>query len=67
MTGIRSFWTYLKQCDELPADGPDPFAGLSFKVRMKDAARAKREGFAAEEVSALFQAARDQGDEELAD
>jgi len=67
MSGIRSFWTHLKQRDVVPSDAPDPFSGLRFKVRMKDTARAKREAFAAAEVSALFRAARDQEDHELAD
>lgn len=67
MSGIRSFWGYLKERGEVPDDGPDPFGGLRFKVRQKDTVRAKRVGFAAAEVAALFKAAREQGDEELAD
>lgn len=67
MSGIRSFWGYLKERGEVPDDGPDPFGGLRFRVRQKDTVRAKRVGFTAGEVAALFKAAREQGDDELAD
>jgi hypothetical protein len=67
MSGIRSFWAYLRQRGEVAADAPDPFAGLRFKTRAKDTVRARREHFTAAEVAALFRVARQQGDDELAD
>lgn len=67
MSGIRSFWAYLKQRGEVGADAPDPFAGLRFKSRAKDTARARREGFSVAEVAALFGEARRQADDDLAD
>lgn len=67
MSGIRSFWAYIKQRGEIEADAPDPFAGLRFKNRTKDTARARREGFTAAEVAALFAEARHQKDSDLAD
>lgn len=67
MSGIRSFWAYLRQRDEVAQDAPDPFAGIRFKNRAKDTVRARKEGFTPAEVAALFKAARGQGDDELAD
>jgi integrase len=67
MSGIRSFWAYVRQRGEIAADAPDPFAGLRFKSRAKDTARARREGFTAAEVAALFAEARRQGDDDLTD
>jgi integrase len=67
MSGIRSFWAYVRQRGEIAADAPDPFAGLRFKSRVKDTVRARREGFTATEVAALFAEAGHQGDDELTD
>jgi len=67
MSGIRSFWAYLRQRGEVPDDAPDPFAGLRFKSRAKDTVRARREGFTPAEVARLFEAATTMGDADLAD
>lgn len=67
VTGIRAFWGYLRSRDEIPAEAPDPFADLRYRERKKDAARAKRQRFTPQELSALFKAARDAGDQPLAD
>ena len=67
MSGVRSFWLYLRQRGEVATDAPDPFEGLRFKVRQKDTVRAKRQGFDPKEVAALYSAARKRSDDELAD
>jgi integrase len=67
MAGIRAFWTWLRERGHIAEDAPDPFAGLRFKSRRKEETRAKREGFTAAEVSALYSAALKREDGQLAD
>lgn len=66
VTGLRSFWSYLRTRDEVPAD-IDPFAGQRFKDRRKDRLRVQRVDFTAAEVSALYGAAIKAEDQQLAD
>lgn len=67
VTGIRAFWSYLRSREEISADAPDPFADLRYKEKKKGAAKAKRQRFTPQELSALYKAARTAKDEELAD
>jgi len=67
VTGIRSFWGYLRSRDEVSADAPDPFANLRYRTKGKDVAKAKRKGFTPTEVSKLYAAAQEAEDQDLAD
>jgi integrase len=67
VTGIRSFWAYLRSRDQVSADAPDPFANLRYRTKGKDAAKAKRKGFTPSEVSKLYAAALAAKDQDLAD
>lgn len=66
VSGVRSFWSYLQARGEVSADLA-PFAGHTFKERRKVRAENKKVAFKPEEVSALYKAARDGGDSQLAD
>jgi integrase len=66
-SGLRSYWSFLRQRGEASYDAPDPFANLSFKSRKKDAARARRVAFTPAEVSKLYKAALANRDQPLAD
>jgi integrase len=66
VTGLRSFWSYLKTQQEVP-DDIDPFAGQKFQDRRKAIQRLKRVDFAASEVAALYGAALKIKDQQLAD
>jgi integrase len=66
VTGLRSFWRYLRTRHEVPEDF-DPFAGQRFKDRQKDRNRTKRVDFSPAEVSALYAAALKSDDKQLAD
>jgi len=67
MGGLRAFWSWLRERGHVAEDAPDPFANLRFKSRRKEETRARREGFTAAEVSALYSAALKQEDASLAD
>lgn len=67
MSGLRSFWTYLKGRGEVPKEAPDPFAGLRFKGKAKETTRTKRQRFTPTEVAALYREALNRKDEDLAD
>lgn len=67
MSGLRSFWAYLKGRGEVPKEAPDPFAGLRFKGKAKETTRTKRQRFAPTEVAALYREALSRKDEDLAD
>lgn len=66
VTGIRSFWGYLRSREEVSADAPDPFSNLRYKTRAKDAAKVslanvveagQRAGMTAEQAQASATAA----------
>lgn len=67
ISGVRSFWAYLRQREEVPQGAPDPFAGLQFKSRKKDAARTRRMAFTPAEAAKLYKGALDGNDQPLAD
>ena len=67
MGGLRAFWSWLRERGHVEEDALDPFAGLRFKARRKEETRAKREGFSAAEVSALYSAALKREEYQLAD
>jgi len=67
VSGLRSFWGYLKGRGEVPKEDPDPFQGLRFKGKAKDASRSKRQRFSPGEVAALYREALRRDDQDLAD
>ncbi|WP_428661402.1 tyrosine-type recombinase/integrase [Reyranella sp.] len=67
VSGLRSFWGYLKGRGEVPKEAPDPFQGLRFKGKAKDATRSKRQRFSPGEIAALYREALRRDDQDLAD
>jgi integrase len=65
--GCRSLWRYLQDSGTLPVDAADPFAG-SFRLATKRAKRntVTRQAFTPKELSRVYRAAADGGDEDLA-
>jgi integrase len=80
LSGLRSFWGYLKGRGEIAKDGPDPFAGLRLRTRAKaatngngDTGEARRLGkkgwapFTPAQVVSLRKQAENKGDKQLVD
>ena len=57
VTGLRSFWQWLRSRGEVRDDAPDPFQGHKFQDRRKRVDEARREAFTPEEAARLYKAA----------
>jgi integrase len=57
VSGLRSFWQWLRSHGEVRDQAPDPFHGHKFQDRRKRADEARREAFTPEEAARLYKAA----------
>jgi integrase len=63
VSGLRSFWQWLRSHGEVSDDAPDPFQGHKFQDRRKRVEEARREAFTPEEASRLYKAAIERPDD----
>jgi integrase len=63
VSGLRSFWQWLRSHGEVSDDAPDPFQGHKFQDRRKRVDEARREAFTPEEASRLYKAAIERPDD----
>ncbi len=57
VTGLRSFWQWLRSHGQIRDDAPDPLQGHKFQDRRKRVEEARREAFTPEEAARLYKAA----------
>lgn len=63
----RQYWSYLEDVGVVDSEMRNPFSELNFKAGRKQKNTTVRQAFSAEEIESLHQAAREKGDEQLAD
>jgi len=63
----RQYWSHLEDVGVVDGEMRNPFSELNFKASRKQKHTTVRQAFSVEEIESLHQAAREKGDEQLAD